>query len=67
VTKKVLSKGLNADAIDRADMLRLAATAQLDVRTVKRAYSSGVASLRAEVDKERLRNAAKELKLYIPE
>lgn len=53
--------------LERADILRLAAQAELDVRTVKRAMANGIGSLRAEVDKERLRVAAKSLKFSIPE
>lgn len=51
--------------LDRADILKLAAQAQLDVRTVKKAVAKGIGSLRAEVDKERLRIAAKSLKLSV--
>jgi len=51
--------------IDRADILRLAAEAQLDVRTVKRAVDRGVDSLRAAVDRERLRQAAEKLGLQL--
>jgi hypothetical protein len=51
--------------VDRTMILRLAAESQLDPRTVKRALESGISSLRAEVDKARLRDAAKKLGLAI--
>lgn len=51
--------------IDRAGILRLAADAQLDPRTVKRAVEHGIDSLRAEVDRSRLREAANRLGLTI--
>jgi hypothetical protein len=51
--------------IDRADILRLAAETGLDVRTVKRAVDRGVASVRAEVDRERLKQAADKLNLRL--
>lgn len=47
--------------IDRSDILRLAAESGLDVRTVKRAVDRGVASLRAGVDRDRLKAAATKL------
>ena len=50
---------------DRAGIMRLAAETGLDVRTVKRAVEHGVNSLRAEVDKERLRAAAEKLSLRL--
>jgi hypothetical protein len=53
--------------LDRADVLRLAAQAQLDVRTVKKAVAKGVMSLRAGVDRARLRAAAKTLKYHVPD
>jgi hypothetical protein len=53
--------------LDRADILRLAAQAQLDVRTVKKAVEKGVMSLRAGVDRDRLRVAAKTLKYHVPD
>ena len=52
-------------ALDRADILRLSAETGLDARTVKRAVEHGVDSLRAEVDKERLRAAAEKLSLKL--
>jgi hypothetical protein len=51
--------------ITRGDVLRLAAEAQLDPRTVKRAIERGVESLQAAVDKDRLRAAAAKLKIKI--
>lgn len=57
--------GLKRSPIDRTAILRLAAEAQIDPRTVKRAVENGVASLRAEVDRQRLREAAKRLGLVI--
>jgi hypothetical protein len=45
--------------------MRLAAETGLDARTVKRAVEHGVDSLRAEVDKERLRAAAEKLSLKL--
>lgn len=50
---------------DRADLLRLAAESGLDVRTVKGAVANGVDSLRAGVDRVRLRKAAEKLSLKI--
>ena len=47
--------------VDRALVFRLAAESQLDPRTVKRALEDGVATLRAEVDRQRLLLAAKKL------
>ena len=47
--------------VDRSIILRLAAESQLDPRTVKRALEDGVTTLRAEVDRQRLRDAAKRL------
>lgn len=52
-------------ALDRADTLRLAAEAQIDPRTVRRAIEHGVAALKAEVDRIRLREAAGRLGLVI--
>jgi len=52
-------------SLDRRDILRLAAETGLDARTVKRAADRGVDSLRAEVDRERLRAAAAKLKLTL--
>jgi hypothetical protein len=51
--------------IDKTDILRLAAEAQIDPRTVKRALDNGIDSLRAEVDRQRLRDAAKRLGLSV--
>lgn len=51
--------------ITRADIYRLAAEAQLDPRTVKRALERGIDSMQAAVDKERLRAAATKLKLKV--
>jgi hypothetical protein len=52
-------------AMDRADLLRLAAESGLDVRTVKGAIANGVDSLRAGVDRVRLRQAAEKLAIKI--
>jgi hypothetical protein len=57
----------NNRVLERADVYRLAAASELDVRTIKKALARGVASLRAHVDQTRLRDAAKELRLYVPE
>ena len=51
--------------IKRADILRLAAEAQLDPRTVQRAIERGVSKMQAAVDKDRLRDAAVKLKIKI--
>ncbi len=51
--------------IDRADIMRLAAETGLDARTVKRAVDRGVESIRAEVDRERLKDAAVKLGLKL--
>jgi hypothetical protein len=51
--------------IGRGDILKIAALAELDPRTVKRALDRGINSLRAEVDRARIRNAAQELGLTI--
>ena len=51
--------------IKRADILRLAAEAQLDPRTVQRAIERGVSKMQAAVDKDRLRAAAIKLKIKI--
>ena len=45
--------------------MRLSAETGLDARTVKRAVEHGVDSLRAEVDKERLKAAAEKLSLKL--
>jgi len=47
--------------IDGVTIRRLAAAAGLDPRTVKRAVNHGIDSLKAEVDRERLREAATKL------
>lgn len=51
--------------ITRADILRLAAEAQLDPRTVQRAVERGIGKMQAAVDKERIRAAAAKLKITI--
>lgn len=51
--------------ISRGDILRLAAEAQLDPRTVKRALERGVSKMQAAVDKERIRAAAAKLGIKI--
>ena len=51
--------------IDRADILKLAAESGLDVRTVKGAVIRGVDSLRAGVDRVRLRQAAAKLAIRL--
>jgi len=51
--------------ISRGDVLRLAAEAQLDPRTVKRAIERGIESLQAAVDKDRLRAAAAKLRIKV--
>lgn len=53
--------------LERADLLRLAAESGLDVRTVKGAVKNGVESLRAGVDRVRLREAATKLGLVLKE
>ena len=55
----------SAPMIDRADILRLAAEAQLDPRTVKRAVEHGISSVRAEFARERLRIAAEKLSVAL--
>jgi hypothetical protein len=52
-------------SISRNVILRLAADSQLDPRTVKRAVDRGVDTLRAEVDRARLREAAAKLGLVL--
>jgi hypothetical protein len=54
-------------ALSRADILRLAAEAQLDPRTVKRAIEKGIDRMQAEADKGRIRAAAAKLKIRIEE
>ena len=51
--------------ISRRDILRLAAETDLDPRTVKRAVERGIDQMQATVDKERIRAAAKKLKIAI--
>jgi predicted DsbA family dithiol-disulfide isomerase len=51
--------------ISRGDILRLAAEAGLDPRTVKRALERGVEKMQAAVDKERIRAAAVKLGIKI--
>jgi hypothetical protein len=51
----------------RATILRLAAETQLDPRTVKRAVEEGVGALKAAIDRERLREAAKRLGVKLRE
>lgn len=51
--------------IDRRAILLLAAETGIDPRTVKRAVENGVASLRAFVDQDRLREAAAKLGLKL--
>jgi len=51
--------------VSNADVLRLAAEAQLDPRTVKRAVELGVERLHAIAAKERLRSAAAKLKVRL--
>jgi hypothetical protein len=48
-----LGKKKDDGAFDRGVLYRLAAEAQLDVRTVERALRLGVDSLRARVDRKR--------------
>lgn len=49
----------------RKDILKLAAEAELDPRTVKRALERGIDTMQAAVDKERIRAAATKLKITI--
>jgi hypothetical protein len=51
--------------VTRADILRLSADSGLDPRTTKRAIDRGIDTLRAEVDRVRIREAAKKLGLTI--
>jgi hypothetical protein len=55
-----------ATSTTRTEVLRLSAEAQLDPRTVQRAAERGVDSIRAEVDRQRLRDAAKRLGVELP-
>jgi hypothetical protein len=51
--------------MERADIMRLAAETGLDARTVKRAVERGIDSVRAEVDRVRLKAAATKLGLKL--
>jgi hypothetical protein len=51
--------------LSRQDILRLAAEAQLDPRTIQRALTHGVESLHSEFAQQRLREAATKLSLEI--
>jgi hypothetical protein len=53
--------------LSRADLLRLSAETGMDPRTIKRAVDRGIRSIRAEVDRERLKDAAKKLGLKLKE
>lgn len=55
----------STSGITRSDILRLAAEAELDPRTVKRAVDRGIDTLRAEVDRSRIRAAADKLGLVL--
>jgi hypothetical protein len=52
-------------AVDTQSIARLAAEAQLDPRTVRRAMENGIDSLRSGFDRERLQAAAKKLRIEI--
>jgi hypothetical protein len=56
---------MKAITLSRVDILRLAAEAQIDPRTVKRAIDHGVDALKAHVDRDRIRVAAKKLGLVL--
>ena len=56
---------LPANGFDRTQVMRLAAEAQLDPRTIERAMANGIDSLRARVDRERIRWAADKLGIEI--
>jgi uncharacterized protein (UPF0147 family) len=58
---------MSKKTINRSDILRLAAEAQLDPRTVKRALEKGIDRMQTEVDKSRIRAAAAKLKIKIEE
>lgn len=49
----------------RHDILKLAVETQLDPRTIQRAVERGVDTMKAEVDRERLRAAAKKLRIRV--
>lgn len=51
----------NGDEEKIVTVRRLALEAQLDVRTVQRAMKNGIDKMRAAVDRERLKKAAKKL------
>jgi hypothetical protein len=55
---------VNAD-VTRKQLMSLVAESGLDVRTVTRALNEGVDALRAAASRERLREAAKKLKIKI--
>lgn len=46
---------------DRSTIMRIALEAQLDPRTVRRAYEDGIDSLKSEFSRARLRDALKKL------
>lgn len=52
--------------LDEKTIKLLAAHAELDPRTVRRAMREGVDALRAERDRDQLREAAKTLKVKLP-
>jgi len=53
--------------LDDKTIKLLAAHAELDPRTVRRAVEEGVDAIRAAADRERLREAAKILKVKLPD
>jgi hypothetical protein len=61
----MLQERMKKPTINNSDILRLAAESQLDPRTVKKAVDNGVDSLRAQVDRQRLREAAKRLGMSV--
>jgi len=52
--------------LDDKTVMLLAAHAELDPRTVRRASRDGIDSMRAAKDRERLRDAAKKLGVKLP-
>lgn len=56
-----------APTFTEADVLRLAAEAQLSPKTARKALTLGAGSLRAIVDRDRVAFAARRLKLTLPE
>lgn len=52
--------------LDEKTIRLLAAHAELDPRTVKRALEDGIDSLRIARDRDRLRAAAKKLEITLP-